>query len=169
MILHDFTGRAEVIEPLLPAMFTIISENMSEICPSENTLEEDRLSWTQAMHEELRNPEKHWIFIFSGEALAGYTLYRIIGDTLHMDEIQISKPFQGDGRAFPMLMGKLLADAGAAGVETLVSYANRQNLTSQGILAAMGLRVYEETPRGLRYRGRAEDAQAWYYTKYVAI
>jgi len=50
-----------------------------------------------------------------------------------------------------------------------LGYANRQNLKSQGMLRAMGLEVYEETPRGLRYRGRAEDAQVWYFTKYVAL
>ena len=166
MQLRDYTGQPEEIEPLLPRMFEIISRNMREIAPSGHTLEEDCISWTQAMHEELRNPEKHWILLFSSNTLAGYTLYRISGDTLYMDEIQVAKGFQGDGRAFPMLMGKLLEDARAAGVETLFSYANRQNIKSQGILGAMGLQVYEETPRGLRYRGRAEDALAWFKTKY---
>ena len=178
MHICDYTGRQPEIEPLLPEMFIIISQNMREITPSGNTMEEDRKSWTQAMREELRNPEKHWILLFSGEALAGYTLYRIEnhpgpsdhpskeGNYLHMDEIQIAKHFQGDGRAFPMLMGKLLEDARAAGAATLFSYANRQNIKSHGILGAMGLQVYEETPRGLRYRGRAEDALAWFKTKY---
>jgi len=162
----DYSQSREEIIPLLPRMFTIISQNMREIAPTGSTLEEDRASWTQAMHEELHHPDQHWIFIFSGEELAGYTLYRIVGDTLHMDEIQVAKGFQGDGRAFPMLMGKLLEDASAAGTETLVSYANRRNLKSQRILSAMSLKVYGETPRGFRYRGRAEDAQGWFHGNY---
>jgi len=165
----DYSQRREGIIPLLPRMFGIISRNMREIAPTGNTLEEDYVSWTQAMHDELQNPDKHWIFVFSGEELAGYTLYRIIGDTLHMDEIQVAKGFQGDGRAFPMLMGKLLRDAEEARVHTLRCYVNRLNIKSRGIVQAMGLRAVEEKPRGFIYRGRAEDAHDWYYTKYVAI
>jgi RimJ/RimL family protein N-acetyltransferase len=162
----DYTRRREEIPPLLPAMFTIISQNMREIAPTGNTLEEDRAAWTQAMLEELRNPGKRWIFAFCGKELAGYTLYRIAGDTLHMDEIQVAKGFQGDGRAFPALMGKLLEDARAAGVERLRSYANRQNLKSQATLRKLGLQVIGETPRGFRYQGRAGDAQAWFQGKH---
>ena len=167
MQLRDYTGNREAIPPLLPQMFAILSQNMREIAPTGNTPEEDRASWEQAMGEELRNPDKHWILLFSDEALAGYTLYRIAGDTLHMDEIQVAKGFQGDGRAFPMLMGQLLRDAQAAGTEVLQSYVNKQNLKSWAILRGLGLTVVGETTRGFRCQGRAGDAQAWFEGKYA--
>jgi len=158
----DYTHSKKEIEPLLPRMFSIISANMHEIAPTGNCFEEDRASWTQAMHDELRNPEKHWIFAFSGETLAGYTLYRIHDDTLHMDEIQIDKAYQGDGRTFFMLMGNVLRDANESHVRTLHSYVNRQNAKSQAIVQAMGLRAVKETPRGMIYQGRLRDALDWF-------
>ena len=161
MVLRNYTDRKSEILPLLPRMFEIISRNMHEIAPTGNDLEEDRAAWTRAMHEELQNPDKRWILLFSGDKLAGYTLYRITGETLYMDEIQLAKEFHGDGMAFPMLMGKLLRDAKEAGVRTLHSYVNRQNAKSRGIVQAMGLRQVQEKPRGYVYQGRAEDAYAW--------
>jgi len=165
----DYSQNRGEIVPLLPRMFGIIAANMREIALTGNTIEEDRISWTQAMHEELRSPDKHWIFVFSGETLAGYTLYRIAGDTLHMDEIQVAKGFQRDGKAFPMLMGKMLRDAKEAGVHKLHTYVNRQNTKSRGIVQAMGLAAIGETPRGFSYLGRAEDAYAWYFIKFSAL
>ena len=166
MQLRDYTGRPQEIEPLLPQMFSLIARNMREIAPTGNTLDEDRLMWTRAMLEQLRNPDTHWILLFSGEALAGYTLYRIAGETLHMDEIQVQQRFQGDGVSFPMLLGKLLEDAITARAETLASYANRQNLKSRAILSRLGLAIAGETPRGFQYRGRVRDALAWFEAKY---
>jgi len=165
----DYIQSSEKIEQLLPRMFEIISLNMREIAPTGNTLEEDRITWTQAMREELRSPDKHWVFVFSGAELAGYTLYRIAGDALHMDEIQVAKAYQGDGETFPMLMGKMLRDAKETGVHTLHTYVNKQNAKSQGIVRAMGLRTVKEKPRGYVYQGRAEDAQNWYFTKFIAL
>jgi len=165
----DYTRRREEIVPLLPHMFELISGNMRAIAPTGNTLEEDRAIWTKAMRDGLRDPEKHWIFAFDGESLEGYTLYQIQGDVLRMNEIQIAPAYQGDGETFPLLMGKMLSDARAAEVTTIYAGANKPNLKSQGILRAMGLtELIGETERSFRYKGRAEDAFAWYDGRYGA-
>jgi len=155
-------------------MFDIISRNMREIAPTGNTLEEDRISWTRAMQEELQNPDKHWVLAFDGEALVGYVLYRIENHSalraplpggeciLHMDEIQIEKAYQGDGETFPLLMGKMLYDAKEAGARTVHTHVNKQNAKSQGIVRAMGLRIVKEKPCGFIYEGKAKDA----YTRF---
>jgi len=137
-------------------MFEIISQNMREIAPTGNTLEEDRVLWEQAMQEELRNPDKHWVLAFSGETLAGYVLYRIAEGVLRMDEIQIAKAYQGDKKTFALLKGRMLDDARMAKVRELRAYTNKKCEKAQGILHGMGLSVIGETPRGFRYAGGAE-------------
>ena len=165
-MLKDYSQNREAIPPLLPRMFEIIAENMNEIAPTGNSLEQDRKLWTQAMLEELQKPGKRWVIVFSDDELAGYALYGICGDILHMDEIQVAKAQQGDGRMFPALLGKQLRDAQAAGVRKLYSYANERNEKSQGILRNLGLRPVGQTPRGHRYEGDFEDAMAWFQSKY---
>jgi len=166
-MLKDYTQNREAILALLPRMFEIIAQNMREIAPTGNTLEEDRKSWTQAMLAELNKPEKRWVMAFDrNEQLVGYVLYRIHGATLHMDEIQVAKTRQGDGKIFPGLLGKLLRDGVDADVITLCSHANKHNEKSQGILQALGLRPVKELPRGLCYEGGFDDAFAWFRGKY---
>ena len=165
----DLTGRNEEIRALFPQMFTIISANMSTIAPTGNTLEEDRRSWTRAMVEELRNPEKRWIISQVNGVLTGYLLYRVnaADNVIHMDEIQIAEVYQGDGVTFLALIAALLRDSTVSGA-TLRSYANRQNTKSQGILQRMGLAVVGETERGFRFEGRGSNALAWFTSKYGA-
>ena len=162
MTCQDYTAHRGRLAPLLPCMFEIIAENMREIAPTGNSLEQDRALWHSTMRRELRRPDKHWVLAFSGETLAGYTLYRISGRVLHMDEIQVAKPFQGGGEAFPLLMGHMLHQAQAGGVRTVRASANKVNRKSQGILSAMGLKAVGETARSLRYQGDAQDALDWF-------
>jgi len=163
----DLTGRNEEIRALFPQMFTIISTNMSAIAPTGNNLEDDRHSWTQAMEEELRNPERRWVISQANGVLTGYLLYRVnaADNVIRMDEIQIAEVYQGDGIMFPALIAALLRDPAVSGA-TLRSYANRQNTKSQGILQRMGLAVVGETERGFRFEGRGSDALAWFTNKY---
>jgi hypothetical protein len=157
IMLKDYSQNREAIPALLPRMFEMIAQN---------TQEEDRKLWTQAMLEEIKKPEKRWVAAFSGDTLAGYALYRVCGVTLHMDEVQVAKAQQGDGKIFPGLLGKLLRDANNAGVRKLCGYANENNQKAQGILRNLGLRPAEQTPRGQRWEGSFEDALAWFKEKY---
>ena len=166
IMLKDYTKRRNELLPLLPQLFDVLAENMREIAPTGNSLEDDYAIWTQAMLNELEKPEKHWVLAFVEEQLAGYVLYRIVGDILHLDEIQVAKPQQGDRKIFPGLIGKMFYDANKAEVTAFYSYANKRNKKSQGILQAMGLSVISETTWSFQYYGSFTAAHAWFRNKY---
>lgn len=72
---------------LLPQMFDILYANMSCIAPTGNSREEDWRLWQSYMASEQNRAQV--ILMYADDTLAGYFQYRIEGDTLCADEIEI--------------------------------------------------------------------------------
>jgi hypothetical protein len=167
-IVINFSNNKDDIKKHLPAMFKLISTNMSAIAPTGNSLDEDCCIWQKAMYDELKKPNKKWLLAFNKGMLCGYMLYRI--DTnlkiAYMDEIQLDARYQGDGVTFAKLFGCFLFSKEIECIETLYSYANKNNIKSQAILKCLGLSTIENFNNGFRFIGKKVDATSWFEKKY---
>lgn len=134
-----------VPEEYLFQMFDILASNMTTIAPTGNSYEDDKSLWLSQAVPQFENV----ILILYSEKVVGYFQYRIIDDTLIMDEIQFASGFHSVG-LFGILyryIAKTLPDS----IMYVAACANKKNYKSQRILEHLGLTQVGENKNGNSY------------------
>lgn len=129
---------------LLPQMFDILYANMSCIAPTGNSREEDWRLWQSYMASEQNKAQV--ILMYADDTLAGYFQYRIEGDTLCADEIEIRPQYQRTFLFYRFL--RYAAQNLPMKLSRVKAYINKQNLNSQAITDKLGLRPVGENKSG---------------------
>lgn len=132
---------------VLPALFAILHENMSEIAPTGNSYDEDLAQWYANVLPAMEKPQRQIVLFLDGAEIIGYFQYYVNGGVFMMEEIQLRKAYHGTGvfgAFYRWLLPQLPADP-----ETVQAYAHKENAKSQGILSHLGL-----TPAGENENGR---------------
>ena len=127
------------IEQLLPDIFRILHSNMSIIAPTNNSYNEDYEIWSSYLIPAMQKEQRQIVLMYVDNKLVGYFQYYINVDinSLMMEEIQITKVFQGTGIFSALYMW--LVEQLPKDVESVEAYANKKNLKSQSILKHLGL------------------------------
>ena len=126
----------------IPHMFDILAGNMRIIAPTGDSYEEDRRIWLA----EAVPAFEHVILIFNDGQLAGFFQYRLLDNTLRMDEIQFAKPYQGSG-LFKLLY-QYITTIIPQDTQHVATCANKVNQKAQNILEYLGLQRIGENKNG---------------------
>jgi len=143
-------------------MFEILATNMSMIAPTGNEHKDDLELWHSAVSEGLLEEKRKIVLILSDNTeLIGFFQYYANGNLFMMEEIQLSKAWQGRENTFRRLYEFVAPQL--LGIETVEAYANKQNEKSQGILKKLGLVVIGENRNGnsYHYRGQFSALLEW--------
>lgn len=152
--------RREEAATILPQLFRILHTNMSLIAPSDCSYDEDRTLWLAYIIPALDQAEISILLMYAGDNLAGYFQYRIVGDTMAIDEVEIKPEYQRT-MVFYRFCQFLLSQIPEE-VKYLTSYVHKENRNSQSIHAALGMERIGENGSGTswHYRGEREKAAA---------
>lgn len=144
------------IDTMLPELFGVLYENMSQIAPTGNTYEEDYACWKTYAVPEMEKDTQKTIIMRAGDVFAGFFRYSIRGDSLLMEEIQIKKEFHGSGifAAFYTWFVKQLPKD----ILWVEAYTSKTNTKTQGILEHLGLRKAGENKNGKSFYYKGEYA-----------
>ena len=145
-------------EDILPQMFDILFTNMSIIALTGNSYEEDKQMWLSSMTAE-QGKEKQILLMYVGEILAGYFQYRIDGNTMMIEEIEIVPDYQRTVLFYHFL--KFIADILPKDIVYVNAYINKYTSNSQQIAEKLGMKIVGENKSGRswRYQGK------WIYFK----
>ena len=141
-------------DAVLPQMFDILYTNMSRIAPTGDSYEDDRRTWTAYMRSAAESGQRVILMEVDG-TLAGYFQYRLEGDTLLVEEIEIIPEYQRTllfYRFFRYAVNIIPKET--AYVE---AYIDKSNANSMTIAQKLGMQIVGEnsTGRSWRYRGEA--------------
>ncbi len=161
MISFEYLNKAD-FPVIAQAIFDILADNMSEIAPTGNTVEEDFKLWFGAVSDGLKRAERKIILIKENENLAGFFQYYTNTDTFMMEEIQFKPEYQGKG-VFRELYGFILANI-KENLAFVEAYASIRNTKSIAILQRLGLSDVGLNKNGLSYhfKGDFSDLIKWY-------
>lgn len=149
----------EQAEAVLPQMFDILYTNMSRIAPTGDSYEDDRRTWTAYMRAAAQSGQRVILMEVDG-TLAGYFQYRLEGDTLLVEEIEIVPEYQRTllfYRFFRYAVNIIPKE-----IAYVEAYIDKSNANSMTIAQKLGMQVAGEnsTGRSWRYRGEAGDFRA---------
>ncbi len=163
MIAFSYLRKCE-FDQISKVLFGILDDNMSEIAPTGNTIEEDYRAWHQAVGEGLGKSNRQIILISDSDinSIIGYFQYYTNEDTFMMEEIQIIKSYQGK-QVFRQLYRYVLPHL-HSDIRFVEAYANKKNLRSNGILVHLGLSIAGENRSGnsWRYKGDYDSLLNWF-------
>ena len=146
-------------------LFDILADNMSVICPTGNSREDDYREWFSAVSDGLKKENRNIILIYNSENSdpIGFFQYYTTHDTFMMEEIQIMSEYMGKFSIFRDLYGFVLQNISLS-IKYVEAYANRQNKKSIGILKRLGLDIIEKVHDGRLYhfKGKFSDLVKWY-------
>ena len=132
----------DIPQERLLGMFDILAGNMRNIAPTGDSYEDDRRIWLA----EAVPAFEHVILILDDDRLAGYFQYRLQENTLHMDEIQFAKPYQGSG-LFKLLY-QYITTIIPKETQHVAACVNKKNMKAQNILEYLGLQRTGENKNG---------------------
>lgn len=147
-------------------LFDILAVNMSAICPTGNSREDDFIEWSSAVSEGLKRNNRQIILILDKKRsdIIGFFQYYTTRDTFMMEEIQIMSEYKGKYNIFRNLYGYILQTIDLSSIKYVEAYANKLNQKSIGILQRLGLRIIDEIHDGRLYhfKGEFSDLVMWY-------
>lgn len=159
MIKFSFLDKSNS-EKIMPILFDILFENMSEIAPTGNSYAEDYKIWSENAIPALKREFRQIILIINEDMIIGYFQYYTNNGLLMMEEIQIRKEYQEQGifrNLYGLIIEHMLYD-----VSVVEAYANKKNPKSQAILMRLGLSVIDETQNKYHFKGDYTCLVSWY-------
>lgn len=136
------TGECEIV---LPALFQILYSNMNAIAPSPYDYEEDREAWMGYLIPALEQGTKI-LLMYAGDTLAGYFQYRIAGDTLYADEVEVRREYQKTFLFYRFC--QYLRENLPEEIRFVSSYVNKGNRNSIAIHEKLGMVRTGENEKG---------------------
>ena len=164
MINFEYLNKAD-FSVYAQTIFDILSDNMTKIAPTGNTLEEDFRMWFSAISSGLQRDERQIILIKDSENVVGFFQYYTNKDTFMMEEIQFKPEYQGKG-IFRELYG-FVFETIRNDLRFVEAYANICNKKSIGILGKLGLDNIGLNKNGHSYhfKGEFDSLVEWYEKK----
>ena len=165
MIRFEYMDRTRLPE-LSGDMFEILATNMSAIAPTGNAYKEDMALWYNAVSDGLQRENRKIILILLDNIeLIGFFQYYVSGNLFMMEEIQLSKAWQGKENIFRRVYEFVVPQL--SGIKTVEAYANKRNEKSQRILEKLGLVVIGENKNGnsYHYSGLFSALMEWLNSK----
>ena len=164
MINFEYLNKAD-FSVYAQTIFDILSDNMTKIAPTGNTLEEDFRMWFSAVSSGLQRDERQIILIKDSENVVGFFQYYTNKDTFMMEEIQFKPEYQGKG-IFRELYGFVIETI-RNDLRFVEAYANICNKKSIGILGKLGLDNIGLNKNGHSYhfKGEFDSLVEWYEKK----
>ena len=139
---------------LLPKLFRILYTNMSQIATWEGTYKDDESAWLSYIIPELTSGRTKILLMYAGEEIAGYFQYRIQGDTLYADEVEIKQEYQ---RTFLFYrFCRHLRQWMPEEIRYVSSYVNVENHNSIAIHERLGMERIGTNKRGTSWLYRGE-------------
>lgn len=86
--------RAEDIDDVLPRLFLILYENMTDILPTGCSYESDRGIWLKYITPRIEAEEVSILLMLVGDQIVGYFQYCLQGEILWAEEVEIKPEFQ---------------------------------------------------------------------------
>ena len=161
MINFEYLNKSD-ISVYAQTIFDILSNNMTKIAPTGNTLEEDFRMWLSAVSSGLQRDERQIILIKDSENVVGFFQYYTNEDTFMMEEIQFKPEYQSKG-IFRKLYGFVFKNI-RNDLKFVKAYANICNKKSIGILGKLGLDNIGLNKNGHSYhfKGEFNSLVEWY-------
>ena len=138
-------------EEMLPALFRILYRNMNGIVPSDQDYEADERAWMAYILPSLEEGDTKVILMYRENSLAGYFQYRIVGDTLCADEVEVKEEYQRTFLFFRLC--QYLRCSLPENVRYVSSYVNKKNDNS--------IAIHEKL--GMVRMGENRTGSSWYY------
>jgi len=154
-----------MFESVAPAFFAILANNMTKICSTGRTYEEDYSLWHEDVSRLVQNDKVNFAVATEEESgeIAAFFEYHIDGDTFVMDEFQISEKYHGKGNVFRDMYGFIIDNIGEE-CSYVEAASNKLNKKSIGVLGTLGLKIVGELHEGscVQLRGNFADLIKWY-------
>ncbi|MBQ9120887.1 MAG: hypothetical protein IJY12_00825 [Clostridia bacterium] len=90
-------------DPMLPALFDLLYENMSKIAPTEQPYETDRDCWLSSISPALQKAPRQILLMYDGEELAGYLQYYVNNGVFMVEEVQVKPDLSAHASSLPTL------------------------------------------------------------------
>lgn len=138
---------------LLGELFDILYRNMESVAPFQGSFQEEKAEWIACVGAALEKPPRQMLLLYAGETLAGFCMYYIRGDTLMIEEVQITGAYQRTMLAaelFRFIRRNLLPQ-----VRWIEAYADRRNTASQRLMIKLGMEQIGDDENFLHFRGNA--------------
>ena len=141
---------------LLPELFDLLFENMSDIAPFSGSREAEKTQWVDRIKDALKREPRRMLLLYGGNTLAGFCMYYINGGKLMVEEVQIRKDYQqttAPAELFRFLKGILTPDTAC-----IEAYADKRNLNSRRLMEKHRMEPMGETSDGtcIHYRGKID-------------
>ena len=144
---------------ILPRLFDILYGNMSVLAPSGYSYEEDQNVWMSYIAPLLDQGAKRIVLMFWDDSVVGYSQYSMVGDTLHVDEVQVLPQYHRTMLfyRFCQYMIKTVPET----VWCIESYVRKDNANSISIHEGLGMKRIGENKSGTSwlYCGDRENAE----------
>ena len=154
MITFTYLNKNEK-EKILPELFDLLFDNMSEIAPTNLTYEQEQMQWLGNVSPALDKPARQIIMCYADEELIGYIQYYINSKLLMIEELQLKKEHHCTltfYRFCKYFIGTLPAD-----IEHVEAFAERRNIKSQKLMQRLGMELIDNNAEFVHLHGEADE------------
>ena len=131
---------------ILPQLFEILHENMTEIAPTGYSYEADRLLWLGYITPRIETEDVCVLLMLVADRIAGYFQYQIEEGILWVEEVEIKPEFQMT-KLFYLFCGYLISWA-LPQIRYIKSYVHKDNQKSILIHEHLGMKRIGENSKG---------------------
>lgn len=154
MITFTYLNKNEK-EKILPELFDLLYDNMSEIAPTNLTYEKEQEQWLGNVSPALDKPARQIIMCFSDEQLIGYIQYYINSNLLMIEELQLKKEHHCTLTFYRFC--KYFIDTLPADIEHVEAFAERRNIKSKKLMQRLGMELIDSNAEFVHLRGEADE------------
>ncbi len=154
MITFTYLNKNEK-EKILPMLFDLLYDNMSEIAPTNLAYEQEKAQWFDNISPALGKTARQVIMCFTDEKLIGYIQYYINGKLLMVEELQLKQKYHCTltfYRFCKHFIGTLPSD-----IEYVEAFADKRNISSQKLMKKLGMELIDSTSEFVHLRGDTDE------------
>ena len=144
---------------LLPELFDLYYNNMSQIAPSELCHEAEQIQWLAAVSPALEKAPRQILLCRNGNDILGYIQYYTRDDLLMIEELQLRGDYQRSTVFISMVRAliRLLPE----GLRHVEAYADIRNHRSIQLMQRLGMELVPEPESSpfVHFRGVAEKVR----------
>ena len=138
-------------EEVLPILFDLLYENMSQIAPTGMPYETERAAWLSEVLPAMQKEPRQILLMHDGDALAGYFQYYVNNGIFMVEEIQLKAAYQRSRALYRLCC--FLKHILPEDILFIEAYAHKLNANSQSVIKSFGMECIEEKDDLWHYRG----------------
>lgn len=148
MLLINFEKQFENRE-----LFEIIYKNMQKILPNSDTEEDNFAIFCKSLDQLKEDSSRYFLVARDDRKIVGYFMFKIDGETMNMEEMQIKEEYQGKRFIFRDFLYLAKHKVGSH-IKFACAFTNHKNIKAQKILEHLKMDKVEVLGSGIRYRGK---------------